>query len=344
MWPFNRKQEEDRSYTDLLTQILANQAAGSVDANVLATSALESCCGLVGRAFASARVEGADVSALSSSCLMMVGRQLIRSGEIVMLISVEGGMISLAPASSHDVLGGPENWNYTITVSGPSSQTTYTSVDAASVLHFRYAADPATPWKGYGPLQVARLAGKLSAETVAALGDEASGPRGAFLPQPKPGDDSTLGPLAAQIKSARGGMVLVEGMQSGFGSGETVRRDWESRRFGASPPDALVELARTASNEIYAACGLSPALFGERSDGTAQRESWRRALHGTIAPLGKIVEEELKYKLDAPTLNISFDELYASDLMGRARAFQSMTQSGMDIAKAASLSGLMEPE
>ena len=30
--------------------------------------------------------------------------------------------------------------------------------------------------------------------------------------------------------------------------------------------------------------------------------------------------------------------------MGRARAFQSMVGGGMDIAKAAALSGLMEPE
>ena len=282
--------------------------------------------------------------AITSGCLMMAGRQLIRAGEIVLLISVQDGKITLAPASSHDVQGGPENWTYRLTVSGPSDQRTYNSIPAASVLHFRYATDPATPWKGYGPLQIAKLAGKLSAETVAALGDEASGPRGAFLPQPKAGDDSTLGPLASQIKGAKGGLVMVEGMQSGFGTGETIRRDWESRRFGASPPDALVTLAAQASHEIYAAVGLSPNIFSVEGDGTSMREGWRQALFGVIAPLGNLVQDELRDKLDMPGLTLVFDELRASDLQGRARAFQSMVGSGMDIAKAAALSGLMEPE
>ena len=36
--------------------------------------------------------------------------------------------------------------------------------------------------------------------------------------------------------------------------------------------------------------------------------------------------------------------MFASDLSGRARAFQSMVGGGMDVQKAAALAGLMEPE
>ena len=99
----------------------------------------------------------------------------------------------------------------------------------------------------------------------------------------------------------------------------------------------MVSLAAHASNEVFAACGLSPSLFTERGDGTAQREAWRRALFGVIAPLGRTVEAELREKLDAPDLILGWDELRASDLAGRARAFQSMVGAGMDIAKAALL-------
>ena len=53
---------------------------------------------------------------------------------------------------------------------------------AASVLHFRYAADAATPWRGNGPVEVAALAGRLSTETVRALAEESSGP--ALVAQP----------------------------------------------------------------------------------------------------------------------------------------------------------------
>ena len=53
---------------------------------------------------------------------------------------------------------------------------------------------------------------------------------------------------------------------------------------------------------------------------------------------------ELRRKLDAPDLTLTFDRLFAGDLSGRARAFQSMVGGGLDVEKAAALSGLMEAE
>ena len=67
-------------------------------------------------------------------------------------------------------------------------------------------------------------------------------------------------------------------------------------------------------------------------------------MFGVIAPLGRQVENELRVKLDEPGLRLIWDELRASDLAGRARAFQSMVTAGMDVGKAAALSGLTEPE
>ena len=43
-------------------------------------------------------------------------------------------------------------------------------------------------------------------------------------------------------------------------------------------------------------------------------------------------------------MSLSFDRLFASDLTGRARAFQSMVGAGMPVEKAASLAGLMATE
>ena len=94
-----------------------------------------------------------------------------------------------------------------------------------------------------------------------------------------------------------------------------------------------------ASAEVYAACGLSGALFTE-GDGTAKRETYRQALHSVIAPLGRMVEHELSAKLETP-VSLSWAELRAGDIAGRARAFQSMVGGGMDVAKAATLAGLI---
>ena len=74
---------------------------------------------------------------------------------------------------------------------------------------------------------------------------------------------------------------------------------------------------------------------------TAAHEAWRGFLHGTIQPLAACVAAELAARLDTPTLALGFDRLFASDLAGRARAFQSMVGGGMAVDQAAALAGLM---
>ena len=86
---------------------------------------------------------------------------------------------------------------------------------------------------------------------------------------------------------------------------------------------------------ILACCGV-PVELAELGQGTAARESWRRFLHATIDPLGRLVAEELTEKFEFP-VSLNFDSLMASDISGKARAFQSMVGGGMDITKAAAL-------
>ena len=279
-------------------------------------------------------------AALTPSCLALVGRSLMRAGELVLLIRVEDGMLKLQPASSHDVRGGPDpaGWTYRCVVPGPDTQLTYEHVPATSVLHFRYATDAVRPWRGLAPLTVAALAGRLSASTISALADEAGGPRGAFLPLPKDGGDTTLEKLGADVRGANGEVLFVEAGDWGAAS-DDKRTSWQTKRFGADPPQGLVSLAERASGEVMAACGVSSSLW-DTSDGTSKRESYRQVLFGLIAPLGRQAAEELTTKLEVP-VSLDWSELRAADVVGRARAFQSMTTAGMDPAKAAALAGLM---
>ena len=64
----------------------------------------------------------------------------------------------------------------------------------------------------------------------------------------------------------------------------------------------------------------------------------------TMQPVGLIVAAELAAKLDTAGLALSFDRLMASDLNGRARAFQSMVGGGMALDRAAGLAGLLEQD
>ena len=48
--------------------------------------------------------------------------------------------------------------------------------------------------------------------------------------------------------------------------------------------------------------------------------------------------------LDTPSLRLDFPALLASGITGRARAFASMVQAGMEMERAAALSGLLAGE
>ena len=100
-----------------------------------------------------------------------------------------------------------------------------------------------------------------------------------------------------------------------------------------------MELLDASTREIYAACGFNAALWGG-SQAASVREAWRLALFGVLSPLGRLVEAELQDKLE-DSVTLSWQELRASDLSGRARAFQSMVGGGMPVDQAVAVAGLM---
>ena len=340
--------QESGSYTDALVSLIQSRAGGG-SALPSATAALEAASGFVARAFASADVTTADstmAGILNPHTLSMIGRALIRHGEYVAVIKMGMGDNTprFATAASFNVTGNedPASWVYRVSLAGPAQQSEVENLPANAVIHVRYSADTVTPWRGVGPLQSARLAGRLSAEVSTALADELSGPRGQLLPLPNvSGDDPEIDLLKGDIKALGGGLAFVESQADQFGSGPTTNPSsgWQSRRLGADIPSGSIEAAKLAFAEVVAACGLSVALWDD-STGTGRREGYRQALHSTVAPLGRIVSAELTAKLETD-VRLDWTELRAGDITGRARALQSMVGAGMDLAKAMALSGLM---
>ena len=101
----------DSSYTDALITAILGQAQGQSTALPAAVGALEAASGLVSRAFASAVVETPSMAvsrALTPSCLALIGRALIRRGEVVFYIDTSHGAIDLLPCQSWDVDGLPK--------------------------------------------------------------------------------------------------------------------------------------------------------------------------------------------------------------------------------------------
>ena len=124
MWPFSKGEKRSTdSYTDLLIDFAVQRATGTTTPAVGAVGALQAAAGLVSRCFAAATVEGPAnrIASLTPGTLSRIGRALIRSGEIVMVVDVDpGGAVQLHPASSWDVQGSvdPASWVYRCSLPG----------------------------------------------------------------------------------------------------------------------------------------------------------------------------------------------------------------------------------
>lgn len=349
-WQFWKTETRaESSLTDALVEQIVARAGGSVTPSPSQGGALQVGAGLIGRAFASATVTGttpAITRALTPDVLEKIGRELIRVGESLFYVRVGREGLKLYPVVSHDITGNfdPVSWRYRLDLSGPSG-TWSVNARPESVIHCKYMVESERPWKGIGPLDVARSAGRLNAEVNSTIQDEVGGPRGSVIPVPKDGGSGTLEPLKQQLAGLKGKLALVETTAGGYGQGQAFapRGDWTPKRLGAAMPDALVNLRNDADRLVLGLLGVPIGLL-ERTDGAAMRESWRQLLHSTIAPLGKLVEKELRDKLDAPALTFTWSDLRASDIAGRARAFGSMVTAGMELQKAAALSGLLSSE
>ena len=333
---------EVRHESDLILAALiarGGASGGRSLASVQATAALESAAGLTGRSFAAADVEGPEMftSAITPDFLETVGRELIRRGELCALIDTSDGL-ALWPCQSYDVDGpfDSRHWYYRCTVGGPSRTMTQINVPAQSVLHFRYGVDPAQPWRGRSPMSIAAESGRLSSETVAALADESSGPRGSLLGLPVRGDDPTLVGLRKDLDDMKGKTALLEtGDWGGSPGGGDV--NGKPQRVGANPPASLVELAAHASAEVWAACGYNPAIF-ESGQAASLREANRLAL-GVVAALGKKVEAELRLKL-SPEIGLSWGEIRSTDIQTRTRSVGQLVTAGLPLADAMKTAGL----
>ena len=351
LWPFGKREPEKRQaqpFSDAIVAAIQAQATGSELAQPNATAAVEAAAGFYARALATAIVSGAGIaeSALSPSVLSLVGRDLIRRGESIFLIEFEGDRLMLRPAGSWDVRGGPResSYWYRLDLFGPSGNETRL-VPGASVLHFRYAVDPARPWTGVSPLQWARLTAAGHANLEAMITSEAGSPFGYLLPVPSEVEDDVDDPnaaLRADLAGARGRTLIVGDPSLDVESAGQLRAGaYRSvARFGANPPTSVEGLRGETGQSILAACGLSSALFNQSSDGTARREAYRQALHVGVRPVVRLMAAELQAKLDAPDLALDMSELHAADVAGRARSFKAFVAAGVHPEDAARETGV----
>ena len=352
-WPWTRPERRDAGggYSDAVVAAIEAQAAAKV-ADASSTAAVEAVAGMLSRALGDADVvaEPWAQAAVSPFWLMQVGRSLIREGASLSVIDMAGGDLDLVPAAfwNFEALETPgaereADWHARVTTYGPSSSYTRL-LPRSRLVYVRWGTSPGTRYRGQGPTSWAHLTARLQAEAERSLGDEAAGPLAQILPVPQDGgtgeDDDPLAQLKADIGAARGKAVLTETTAAGWGEGRTAApmQDWQAKRLGPAPPDAMVQVADAAFSRMVAACGASVSLFTD-ADGTAQREAWRRWHLGTVQPLARLLAHELTMRLDT-SVKLRLDK-YPTDLAGRASAFKALVTGGMAPGEAAAVSGLL---
>ena len=204
-------------------------------------------------------------------------------------------------------------------------------------LPFSYRDRLIEPWAGVSPLGMASETQALAGWLEKRLAEEVSTATAYMLalPESRGGSEG----LKTDLKAGRGRLHIVDTTAIAWGDGKdsAPRRDWESSRLGASPPEALGKLRDDVGNDIFGVYGIPSSIHGT---GGSARESYRQFLASTIQPLAKMVIEELAVKLDTPSLALDFSELRAADISTRARAYKQLIDRGMAPAKAEAVTGL----
>ena len=274
--------------------------------------------------------------ALTPRVLAMIGRGLAEYGESVWEIEVVRGRLMLEHASDYEIEG-LKDWVYTLDHSYPDGIMSR-RLPASRVVHLRYAEDGEQPWKGIGPLRQAHTSRRLTTNMETRLADESSARPGYLLPVP-----SVSTSLQADLNKLKGKTVLVDSTAGGWNQEKPPRADFGPQRIGFNPPQTLEVLRLGVGRSLLAAAGVPGARMGS-SNVNELKEGYRQFLTGTIQPTSRLVLGELREKLDTPNLDFDFSDLMAADIAGRARAFGFLVTGGMDVERAAGLSGLLATE
>ena len=308
------------------------------EANNLAV--IEGAARIVGHALATATVDGTKL--LTPQIREMIGRELIKTGEVLFLKSRNAG--PLIPVASWDIRGepAPDRWAYRVSVNGPdTSQETRIETMADQVLHFRINSQPASPWRGQPPWKGADLTSGTARNAEKSAGDSAKVPSGALLPIPlaaggKGTDQITqsqaLTAATSKALAVSGLYVLPVPVNKPGGLSGTSR-------IGPEPAMAHVQLRTDAQYQLCWACGVPPALMSHQAQGNTLREGWRQLQHGLMEPMARLIEGELSMK-GFRGVTFNFRSLHASDLATRGRVLKQLVDAGIPVDEAREIAGL----
>ena len=341
---------EDRNYTDAVVQAIL-QNSSNTKSDPKKTSAIVSAATLLGRTLSMADISpNFFEKTLNAKILYDVGFSLNMEGESVYYIDGQAEGTKLHRCASWDVYtsGGnmianadEANWFYRLNISTPKGTKTIVKAPSEKVLHFRINTSANQPHKGRPFWVVASETATAYANIESQVKEEYGSSFGYVIPSPL----TQLGKenekkMKNDLATAKGASLLVQTQATGWGEGRNQgQSDWQSKRFGADPPQATPILREQLINSMLACAGIPPGLYGQaKVGGSGSQELFRQFLHGTLEPIAELITWECKSKLNE-NFKIGFNRLMASDIQARARGLAAMISAGVDTQLALSLTG-----
>ena len=341
-WPWRKPEVRSVNYTDAVVAQILSSAGGAGDGSAH-LAAVESSARIWGSGLASATVKPDNLAlqAITPTILDSIGRNLCRVGECLFMIDVRQGKVSLTPCGQWTVHGNddPASWIYRLTLSGPDS-TRMITLPSASVAHFKYSPHPSRPWAGRSPVALARDTAQAAGRLEKATSEELNFTQQQVLTPRRNQNEFGLADSLTPDVMEKIVTAFAEHVHTGA---FVIPADVQAQRLGPEIPDSFALLRRELENAMYSIHGIPPALIAAQGTGTAMREAFRQVLHSLLKPLGAIIAEELREKLD-PAAALDFSELRAGDIVGTSRALGSLVKAGLTPQAAAAIVGLDDIE
>ena len=336
-WPWSKEPEARAiDYSDAVVAHVLSVAQGNqVDARQ--GSGAQLAASWIGRALAGVELSPIrNAAAFDPTDLQPLARDLILSGQSLWLLRDRRWIQAHPQAEIRVFPGRPESWIYRLQIGDASVRA-----PGSRVLHIRWAESPANPGQGISPVDT--NFGRFAAALERGLLGEAQSSSGYLLGLPR-SQETDFTAMTQRIKKLAGGLFVYERADSSYlDAGQKEKPlGQDGARIGIDPPASLSTLWSLATGMTLEACGVPQGLILGKLEGTASRESLRRARVLTLEPILKQVVKELA-KCGQPHRFRFLGDL-ANDLTSRARAFASLTKSGMPLAEAAAVSGVLREE
>ena len=285
--PLSRRSAEWR---DLLTSTEAAIITGQIPSS-WKPGILGACTSRLSGVLAGARVDP-RVRPL----LPFIARQIVESGEVVLLLDND---LRLLPVNGFEMQGTAESRLYkSLTINGPSRTVEYRNVSREQVIHAVIRPISTMPWRGEHWRQTGFTVPQLWA-VDRAIQQDAGAPRGTVLPVSDPNSPSRASELLQGFVNLKGGMALhpLEGRSYGESAGPPPR----PLRLQSADLDQLKAARESLAADLAEALGFSRVTLGIGQGGQVSRPDGLRSwIASTASAWAATLRDEFERVYESP--------------------------------------------